>query len=132
MDSPAALPSHVTNFISAHLRTLEQLELLLLLMQTPDRWWDAAAIALQLGVTADTARRALEHLAARNLLAIRITGDVRYQYQPGEPQLADAARMLAEAFRVNRLAVLRLVAEPERRSIRDFADAFRIRRDDDR
>jgi hypothetical protein len=40
--------------------------------------------------------------------------------------------MVAEIYRVNRLAVLQHVAQPERRSLRAFSDAFRIRRDDDR
>jgi hypothetical protein len=132
MVGPAQLPAGVAAFVSAHVETLERLELLLLMMQSRDRWWDASTVSRQLGYDAEAARRALDHLAAHNLLAIRVTADVRYQYQPGEPRLADTAAMFAEAFRINPLAVLQLVTAPERRSIRDFADAFRIRRDDDR
>jgi hypothetical protein len=132
MGPPADLPATVAEFIEAHVATLEHLELLLLLMQTPGRWWDATAVSGHLGLHPDTARRALDHLAARNLLAIRVTDDVRYQYQPGRDELADGARQLSEAYRLQRLAVLQRVTQPRRRSLRDFADAFRIRRDDDR
>ncbi len=126
------LPAAVTAFLDAHIDSLEQLELLLVVMQTPQRWWDASAVSAQLGVHPDAARSALEHLAAHNLLAIRVTGDVRYQYQPGRPELADAARLVGDVYRQRRVAVLQAVTQPERRSLRDFADAFRIRRDDDR
>jgi hypothetical protein len=132
MVGPAPLPSSVAAFVSAHIGTLERLELLLLLMQSSDRWWDASTVSRELGYDAESARRALDHLAAHNLLAIRVTADVRYQYQPGEPRLADAAAMFAQAFQMNPVAVLQLVTPPKSRSIRDFAAAFRIRRDDDR
>jgi len=77
------------------------------------------------------ARAALEHLAARNLLDIRIGRDLRYQFRPGTLELREAARAAAEAYRRHPIDLARLVS-PERRSITDFADAFRIRRDDDR
>jgi hypothetical protein len=132
MVGQAQLPSTVTAFVSAHVGTLERLELLLLLMQSRDRWWDASTVSRQLGCDTEAARRALDHFAAHNLLAIRVTADVRYQYQPGEPRLADAAAMFADAFRINPVAVLQLVTPRGGRSIRDFADAFRIRHDDTR
>lgn len=128
MVGPTGVPAQVAEFIAAHVRTIEQLELLLLLIQGADRWWDASGVVTALGVDAETARRTLDHLAAHNLLAIRITGDVRYQFQPGEAQLGESARLLAEFYRVNRLGVLQLIAEPERRSMRAFSDAFRFRR----
>ena len=131
MVGPVDIPSSVIRFVTDHVGSLEHLELLLLLMQTRERWWDAAAVSKELGLRVDAASRALDHLASHNLLAIRITGDVRYQFQPGEPTLADSAALFAEAFRLNPIAVLQLIPPPERRSIRDFADAFRIRRDDD-
>jgi predicted ArsR family transcriptional regulator len=132
MGGAAELPAAVTTFLDAHVGSLEHLELLLLVMQTPHRWWDASAASDELGMHPDAARRGLDHLAARNLLAISVTGDVRYQYQPGRAELDEAARLVADAYRHRRLAVLQLVTQPERRGLRDFADAFRIRRDDDR
>jgi hypothetical protein len=132
MAAPVEVPIPVARFIATHVQTLEQLEVLLLMMHSPDRWWDAHAIAGAVGILEDTARRILDRLAARNLLAIRITGDVRYQFQPGESSLAEAARLTADTYRTNRLGVLQLVTEARRRSLRAFADAFRIRDDDDR
>lgn len=132
MGAPAHLPATVIRFIEAHIPSLAHLELLLLLMQAPGRWWDPPAVSGELGIGTDAARRALDHLASSNLLAISVTAAVRYQYQPGRADLAEAAAMVADTYRQHRLAVLELVARPDKRGLRSFADAFRIRRDDDR
>lgn len=121
----------VARFIKEHVDTLEKVELLALLIESSDKWWDAAGAAQVLGTTTSAARQMLERFAAQNLLAIRVTGDVRYQYQPGEPRLESSVSEFANAYHANRLGVLRLITEG-RQSLRDFADAFRIRRDDDR
>jgi hypothetical protein len=121
----------VLAFMAEHIKSLHQLQLLVAVIESGDRWWDATSAARELGTTADAARRALDHLAAHNLLDIRITGDVRYQFRPGTEELRSAAREFAEQYRDRPLPLLELVSGGARRSIREFADAFRIRRDAD-
>jgi hypothetical protein len=129
--SSQRLPISVQVFVAEHIRNVEELQLLIAIIQSGDRWWDSPAAARELGISTTAARRALDHLAARNLLDIRITGDVRYQFCPGTEELRAAAHATDEAYRVNPLAVARLTAGAARRGIRDFADAFRLRREDD-
>ena len=129
---PHPVPQPVLDFVADHIRSLEEFQLLIALIQSPDRWWDADAAARELGIARQDARRGLDALAARNLLDIRITGDLRYQFRPGTEELRAAARATAEAYWANPLAVVQLIAQTGKRGIRDFADAFRIRRDDDR
>jgi hypothetical protein len=130
--SPHPVPQPALAFVAEYVRSLEELQLLIALIQSPERWWDATAAARELGMAMSAARRGLDALAARNLLDIRITGDVRYQFRPGTEELRAAARATEEAYRTNPLAVVQLVAQTGKRGLRDFADAFRIRRDDDR
>lgn len=130
--SPHPVPPPVLAFLADHVRSLEELQLLIAVIQSPDRWWDAAAAARELGIPGPVARRAFDHLAARNLLDIRITGDVRYQFRPGTDQLRADALAAEQAYRLDPLAVVQGVTGTAKRGIRDFADAFRIRRDDDR
>ena len=120
----------VIEFATAHLRALEDLQVLLTCLDARDRWWDAAGMARQLGIGVSVARRALDHLARGNLLDIRITGDVRYQFKPGNDGLEAAALACAAAYRADPIAVVHLVGDAPRRSVRDFADAFKIRGDD--
>jgi hypothetical protein len=126
------LPPLVRAFMADHIRTLDELQLLITCLYTEDRWWDATAVARELGLSTVAARHALDHLASRNLFDIRITGDVRYRFRPGTEELYAAARVLAETYRADPAGVINLVAGAPRRSVRDFADAFRVRKDDDR
>ena len=119
-------------FLSEHVSNVEQLQLLLSVVQAEDRWWDAASVARELGITTRQAHAALDHLAKHNLLDIRITGDVRYQFRPGNDELRAAADACVDEFRRRPVQILEVLTGATRRSIRDFADAFRIRRDDDR
>lgn len=126
------IPPLVLTFLSEHVSNLEQLQLLLRVAQGDERWWDAASVGRELGIPAKQAQAALDHLAKHNLLDIRITGEVRYQFRPGTDELRTAAFASVEEFRRRPVPILELVTGTGRRSIRDFADAFRIRRDDDR
>jgi hypothetical protein len=122
---PEFAPS-VVAFVSEHVRTLAELQLLMLLIHSGDRWWDAASAARESGLTVAEARRALDFFGSRNLLDIRITGDVRYQYRPGTDELRGQADACAAAYRAQPLDLARLVTGPSAASIRDFADAFRV------
>jgi hypothetical protein len=126
------LPPLVVAFLTEHISTLEQFQVLLRLIQSPERWWDAAAAARELGMTERDAQDTLDQLAKHNLLDIRITGEVRYQFRPGTDALRKAAIASADTFRLRPVQVLQALTGDRRRNLRDFADAFRIRRDDDR
>jgi hypothetical protein len=131
-DRSSEIAPGVRRFVESHVPSLEHLEVLALLIRTADQWWDAGGVEQELGISPDAGRRILEDLASGNLLEIRVTTDVRYQFRPGEAEVREAAAAFAEAYATQRLAVTRLVARPSNRNIRAFADAFRIQRDDDR
>lgn len=126
------LAPEIVAFVAASLRSLDDLQVLMLCMESRDRWWDAAAMAREAMISGSASRRALDHLARGNLLDIRITDDVRYTFSPGNAALLETALACAAAYRAHPVALARLVTDSDRRSVRDFADAFRIRRDDNR
>ena len=132
MALPDRLPSEVVEFVNETVDSIEQLELLLMLIESSDRWWDAVTAASELGVEPARAQRALEHFATRNLLAVNLANAVSYRFDPGSPSLAARAAAFAAAYRSNARALFRLVSGRPKRAVRDFADAFRIRRHDDR
>ena len=125
---PDALPSDVVQFVNDTIDSIEQLELLVMLIESSDRWWDAVSAGHALGVNPGAMRRDLERLATRNLLAVNLGNDVSYRFEPGSPSLRTTGEAFAAAFRRNPRALFRLAAQREKRAIRDFADAFRIRR----
>jgi hypothetical protein len=120
--------SAALRFIDEHIASPEELELLIALVDTPARWWDAALVSHDLGITLGYARRMLERFAAANLLDIRVTGDVRYQFRAGTQELHNGAAAVAAAYRTNPTALIQRFARLTRRNVLDFADAFRFRR----
>lgn len=126
------LQPEVVAFATTYTRSLDDLQVLMACLEARDRWWDAGGMARHLSIGLSAARHALDRLAGRNLLDIRVTGDVRYQFNPGTPELESAALACASAYHAHPVAVVQLVAGESRRPLRDFADAFRFRDDDDR
>jgi hypothetical protein len=128
---PDQISPQVTAFITAHVRSVEALQVLMLLVQSPERWWDAGAVKRETGLATGIAGRMLQQLASSNLLDIRVTGDVRYQFAPGTPELRAAARACCDLYCRTPWILVSALPGVTRRSLADFADAFRIRRDDD-
>lgn len=91
------LPSAVVEFVNETVDSIEQLELLLMLIESSDRWWDAVTAASELGVEPARAQRDLEHFATRNLLAVNLANDVSYRFDPGSPSLGARAEAFAAA-----------------------------------
>jgi hypothetical protein len=128
---PSDLSPESRRFIDRCVESVEQLEVLLLLLHAPDKSWTVDTVAGSLGMTRDPAATALERLGSRNLLDVRIADDVYYRFNPGSPDLAAGARALSAAYRESRVAVLGFLASRPARHLRDFADAFRLRNDGD-
>jgi hypothetical protein len=124
----------VTAFVDSHILSVDDLRIFFACADNPDRWWSSTALGRELGVAERIARATLERFAQQNLLDIRISDDVRYRFQPGTGQLEAAASAFAAAYRRDPALVVQYVARSaaETDSLRDFADAFRIRRRDDR
>jgi hypothetical protein len=129
MDSP---PAPVEQFARTHFRSIEDLQVFVACLDNRERWWDAVAMAREVGITQSAARKALDRLARGNLLDIRLTGDVRYRFGPGTQELDTQAAAFGAAYHQNPVTIVRLIVRSLPTSLRDFADAFRIKRDDDR
>jgi hypothetical protein len=114
-------------FARVRLRSLLQLDVVLLLQADTEVWWSAARVASALRVGADAAGRALEELAAGNLLDVRIATDLTYRFAPWHE---NAAQMMSE-IAANHYEAKAIVARSSTASAAErFADAFRIRKSD--
>ena len=123
----------LTGFVRAHIHSVNDLRIFFACIDHPERWWSPTALGRELAVAERTARVTLERFARQNLLDIRISDDVRYRFQPGTEQLEALAWAFAAAYRQDPALVVQFVAESAGHdSLRDFADAFRIRRNVDR
>lgn len=112
-----ALSPDVIDFASTYLSSLEDLQVLTMCVDHPERWWDAVLVARYLRISRSAARRALDRLARANLLDIRITGDVRYQFKPGMLALEHAAQACVAAFHTSPAEVAEFIGNQRRRGV---------------
>jgi len=124
------VPARVADFAARHLRTIDDLQVLLACMEAGDRWWSTDSTARQLGIAQAVAAECLDHLARQNLFDLRVSNDIGYRFSPGTAHLKEDALALLAEYRRRPLNVVRLITG--NRDAQDFADAFRFKRHDDR
>jgi hypothetical protein len=122
------VPKHVSAFFNEHVASLDELGMLVMLMTSPSKWWNANAAAREVGLPEGPVRRMLDRFASHNLLDIRISDDVRYQFRPGTADLETRAAAAYAFYREHPAVVLQWARMLRRSTIMDFADAFRWRR----
>ena len=108
----SALPSiteETRRAIETHLRTVEELDVLLLLGREPERYWSSTAAAEATGLPPRVTAGVLELLAARNLLDVRLGEALLYRFDPAAFETRAAAHAILEAGWRQRGAVLRII-----------------------
>lgn len=99
---------------------------MLLLRAEPGIAWDAPTLARRLYVPQNRAADVLQQLAEAGFVASEADG---YRWRP-EPEAAERVSQLAAVYAENLLGVTELIHSREDRRARQFADAFRWRRDE--
>lgn len=109
--------------------TVTQLEVLLLLRRVPERW-TAARVGEALGITADAASGQLAVLRDWGLL-VADPDDDTVRYAPRVADLAALVDRVAAVYAERRVRVIRLIHSGPSAAVRQFSEAFRLRRDED-
>jgi hypothetical protein len=123
------IPANVQALIAAHISSVVQLELLLLLHAQPDRDRTPTDISKELRVDAGWVAGQLRALCAAGLLVCTETPAPSFRYWPARPDLKDAVDGLAQAYAKRRVTVIGLIFSKPVDPIRSFTDAFRLRKD---
>jgi hypothetical protein len=123
--SDEALPGDVRDFLAKHIDSIAQLEALLLLKENPSPQWDARALAKRLYIDDQESLEVLAHLERHGLIA-RI-GEA-FRFAPVSDELARSADLTHEHYRRQLIPVTNVVHAKPRR-IRQFADAFKLKKE---
>jgi len=113
--------------IAGCVRSVEDVEVLLYLARTRDRYSSPATVSADTGLPVRLAAAALEALASRNLLDVRIAEAVLYKLDPASTESRAMVDRTIDAARTNRALVLRAILAGSS-AAHDFADAFRVTR----
>jgi hypothetical protein len=127
-DPVPELPPGARRVLERDLEGIEQLEVVLLLRRYTDRYWDAEMVAHRVGLPVQPIVSALEALARRGFLDVRLAGSIKYRYSPAAPEQREAMDAIASLWRTSRAVVLDAFTT-KRQALRDFSDAFRLGKD---
>jgi hypothetical protein len=92
---PFRLSSRAAAFLRESIRSVDELETILLLHRDSSRWWNAEQIADVLGMKPAITARALEALAGRNLLDVRVGESLAYCCSPVHDHVFEALHEVA-------------------------------------
>lgn len=119
------LPPSVEAFLRAHVDSLERLEVLLLLHAEPERAFSPEDVHARLGLGVIVAGRVLAELEAQGLARSRAGGGASLS---DDAAAVAATQELALVYARRRLEVINSIVARSLDRIRDFADAFRLKK----
>jgi hypothetical protein len=125
------LPEDVKKFITEHINSLEQLEVLLLLHNRQDKEWTAQDVSQELRLSPTSVATRLADLQTRGLLTVTESSNPLYRYHPQKPDFEPTVNSLAELYPDYRFTVINLIFSKPLDKIQTFADAFKFREDKD-
>jgi hypothetical protein len=119
------IPADVRDFLVNYIDSIAQLEALLLLRASPGERWTAEVVASRLYVDAPVAEAELARLCAHSLISCQ---DSVYSYAGNNAELNSVVDRLAVLYARHLIPVTNLI-HAKRGRIREFASAFRLRKD---
>ena len=126
--SPSELPQSTRSFISRYVRSIEQLEILLLLAREPETLWSAAKVYDAILSTPASVQGWLTELVAQGLLE-KITETASYRCS-SDADLRSQIALLAEIYRISPVRVIESIYKREVNAAQSFADAFKLKNTD--
>lgn len=122
-----ALPENVESFLARYIWSVDQLDLLVLLFNSPQTEWSVAAASQMLHCPEPVAQTALDRLCADGFLSVRATPTKVYRYTPIDGALGQSTQEMVDAYRERPVSVIRRVYEQKADPLRVFADAFKLK-----
>ena len=119
------IPADLRDFILRFIDSVAHLEALLLLRASPQTAWEAPAVAARLYTNAEQAGEVLAQLCNERLL---VCENGQYRYHGQSPEHGAMIDRLADSYAKQLIPITNLIHSKPRR-IRQFADAFKFRKD---
>ncbi|HWQ36139.1 MAG TPA: hypothetical protein VNQ79_25100 [Blastocatellia bacterium] len=124
------IPDDVRQFILRNIDSIAQLEALLLLRGNPPEAWSVHAVAKRLYISDDETAPLLVRLCEQGFVVAESGAPVQYRYQPATTELAQMIDRVAGIYSKQLVPVTRLIHSKPRTRIQEFADAFKLRKDE--
>jgi len=119
------IPDDVRRLILERIDSVPELEAILLFHEDPRREWTPEAAGRRLYVSTTVAGHVLGVLCERGFFTPSGDG---YRYAPESSQLGEIVDRLAIAYSRHLVAVTQMIHSKPSQNLRDFVEAFRIRK----
>ena len=120
------IPEVARLLIATSIDSVPELEAILLLREHRDHEWTVEETGQRLYVSRTLAAHILDVLARRGFF---MENAGAYRYVPATPEIGSAVDVLASAYASNLRDVTFLIHSKPSAAVRQFAEAFRIRKD---
>jgi hypothetical protein len=120
------VPEAVRQLIADSIDSIAEVEAILLLRRERTRAWNVEEAGKRLYISDTLSRYVLNVLTERGVLSEE---NGLFRYDPRTPELDSTIAALATAYSTNLVAVTHLVHGKPAESVREFARAFRLRKD---
>ena len=123
----STIPDEVIQFVARYIRSLDQLETLLLVCALPDREWSAPQVDSVIRSNPASVSDWLEGFVQAGILS-RSDDKQFYRYQPSSDELARAVAALGATYKMSRHKIVKLIYSEQSSAIKSFSEAFRFRK----
>lgn len=123
------LPDDVRQFLAIHIRSIEQLEILLLLGGSPERQWSVGEVYQTILSNEGSVQRTLDRLCQSGLAERLDQPTVTYKFYASTPQVTEVIAKLRELYKGSLVRIVQAIYGPRVSEIDEFAKAFKIRKD---
>ncbi|HET9942070.1 MAG TPA: hypothetical protein VFR05_01940 [Terriglobia bacterium] len=125
------IPETIQSFILEKIDSVAELEGLLILRTNPAEKWTSHKLAERLYVDEQRTAELLTNLCTKGLVTVQGDEKVReYSYLPESPDLAAMVDELAYFYSKHIVPVTNLIHFRATHRVQQFADAFKLRKDD--
>lgn len=124
------IPREVVAFIDKAIDCVEQLELLRVLAEEPEKRWSALELARVVQVKPDEMESYLKVMKARGLISLSPSDNGAWHHGP-LPSLEAVVNQLLDVYRERPVTMIRLVYDRAAIRLRAFANAFRLQGDEE-
>jgi hypothetical protein len=124
--SSSELPGDVARFLKEQIRSIEQLEILLLLRGSAVRMWTTPEV---FGIVRSSERSITDTLTVLHRQGLLRQTAAAYQYSPADDALRQIIDQLAELYAERRVRIVETIYSERSSDVDEFAKAFRLRKE---
>jgi hypothetical protein len=125
------IPEAIAQFIIDKIDSVAELEALLLLRGNPHDRWTPQNVSKRLYLSDKDAFEVLVALSTKGVVLYKSSDSGWYEYQPGSPDVGQLVDRLFEIYPKQIVPITNLIHSKSKQRIKEFAAAFKMRKDED-